>query len=140
MTVERFLNHLYYSYAGLNRTLFNDAPYERNGVAQDSFAGLIFTATLGRYTIATLYFLIICPMHLAGLQFSDKTGLIVAAIVSFPILSLVNSTFIGPVYNSYFKEFSEDKNYNSSKWNWLAFLLWFLSYCIFFLLLYISNK
>ena len=37
MTIERFLNHLYYSYAGLNRTLFNDAPYVPNGVAQDSF-------------------------------------------------------------------------------------------------------
>lgn len=64
MTIERFLNHLYYSYAGLNRTLFNDAPYVPNGVAQDSFAGLIFTFTLGRYTIAILYFVIICPMRL----------------------------------------------------------------------------
>ena len=140
MTIERFLNHLYYSYAGLNRTLLCDKPYECEGVAQDSFASLLFTFSLGRYIIAIFYFVIICPMHFVGIQFSDKTGLIMAAVICVPILSLVNSTFISPVYNSYFKEFYEDRNYDGSKWNWLAFLLWFLSYCVFFLVLYISNK
>jgi hypothetical protein len=140
MTTETFLNHLYYSYASLDRTLLNEEPYGRDSDARDRFASLLFTFTLGRYFFSIAYFLIIIPMHLIGIQFSAKMELCFIAFLGCPLLSFVNSKYICPVYNRYFKEFYEDKNYNKAEWNLLAFSLWFFSYCLFYLVLCLSQE
>ena len=79
MTIERFLNHIYYSFAAIDRTFSYSIDYrkENNTVL---VAGMIMCFSLGGYVVAAFYTVVLFPMHLLGIFFSSQKELLMSLV------------------------------------------------------------
>ena len=107
MTIERFLNHIYYSFAAIDRrfeNIFYDGlSHLREGDDLDSIASKLMAFSIG----------------------SPAKTIIAVLVVAFLFLALsfiLGKYFAPPVYRRYYKEFSGNKDYDSFTWNILSIL------------------
>ena len=105
MTIERFLNHIYYSFAAIDRrfeNIFYDG-FLREGDDLDSIASKLMAFSIG----------------------SPAKTIIAVFVVAFLFLALsfiLGNYFAPPVYRRYYKEFCGNKDYDSFTWNILSIL------------------
>ena len=127
MTIERFLNHIYYSFAAIDRrfeNIFYDGlSHLREGDDLDSIASKLMAFSLGGYLIGLMYVFILLPIRLLG--YTPAKTIIAVLVVAFLFLALsfiLGKYFAPPVYRRYYKEFSGNKDYDSFTWNILSIL------------------
>ena len=125
MTIERFLNHIYYSFAAIDRrfeNIFYDG-FLREGDDLDSIASKLMAFSLGGYLIGLVYVFILLPIRLLG--YTPAKTIIAVLVVAFLFLALsfiLGKYFAPPVYRRYYMEFSGNKDYDSFTWNILSIL------------------
>lgn len=116
MTIEKFVNHIYYSYASIDRFLtFNPADIEtRDDAAYTATMTLSFA--LSGYIIGLLY--IICQVlcYVSVLRWNKNT-LFAIAVISALILPFCLRIVRNDVYKKYFSEFRNNPHYNHIQWH-----------------------
>lgn len=123
MTIERFLNHIYYSFATIDRKLSLSTLESREGNDMDIMASKLMGLALVGYLTGLLYLLIILPVRVVGVHIERLNAFLLIAPFLLVGLSLMLSKFFAKsVYTRYFKEFREDKDYDSFTWNILSVL------------------
>ena len=123
MTIERFLNHIYYSFAAIDRKLSFSTLESREGNDMDIMASKLMGLALVGYLTGLLYLLIILPVRVVGVHIERLNAFLLIAPFLLVGLSLMLSKFFTKsVYTRYFKEFREDKDYDSFTWNILSIL------------------
>lgn len=123
MTIERFLNHIYYSFAAIDRKLSYSTLESREGNDMDIMASKLMGFALVGYLTGLLYLLIILPVRVVGVHIERLNAFLLIAPFLLVGLSLMLSKFFAEsVYTRYFKEFREDKDYDSFTWNVLSIL------------------
>ena len=123
MTIERFLNHIYYSFAAIDRKLSYSTLESREGNDTDIMASKLMGLALVGYLTGLLYLLIILPVRVVGVHIERLNAFLLIAPFLLVGLSLMLSKFFAKsVYTRYFKEFREDKDYDSFTWNILSIL------------------
>ena len=134
MTVERFINHVYYSYASVDRLLtYNPVSIEARENAVYT-ATLTLSVALSGYILGMLY--LICQIVI---QMSDLTWnrnmLFVIAIISALVLPFCLRLVKNEVYKKYFREFRNNPHYNHILWNSISFLFFAIGISIDLLIL-----
>ena len=123
MTIERFLNHIYYSFAAIDRKLSYSTLESHEGNDMDIMASKLMGLALVGYLTGLLYLLIILPVRVVGVHIERLNAFLLIAPFLLVGLSLMLSKFFAKsVYTRYFKEFREDKDYDSFTWNILSIL------------------
>lgn len=133
MSIERFLNHIYYSYAAIDRMLSFNPINPHRMKNQDIVASKLMGLAIAGYMIGLLYLLIICPMRLFGIYIVKLDAFLLISPLLVLGLGFTLGKFLAPpVYTKYFKEFRENNDYDTLTWNLIA-ILFFIGSMGFFL-------
>lgn len=134
MTIERFLNHIYYSFAAIDRTFSYSIDYrkEDNTVL---VAGMIMCFSLGGYVVAAFYTVVLFPMHLLGIFFSSQKELLMSFVVGGILLGPLMKSFNN--YDRYFMEFRSNPNYKKRLWNVVASVFCIIGHTLLLLIVVI---
>jgi hypothetical protein len=123
MKVERFLNHIYYSFAAFDRMFSFSSLEYRDGNDMDIIASKLMGLSIVGYLTGLLYVLILLPIRMLGVHIIKlKAFLLIAPFLLVGLSLLLSKFFATSVYTRYFKEFREDQNYDSLLWNMIAVL------------------
>ena len=134
MTVERFINHVYYSYASVDRLL------TYNPVSIEARENAVYTATmtlsiaLSGYILGMLYVICLFLIQIMGISW-NRNMLFVIAIVSALTLPFCLRLVRNEVYKKYFREFRNDPHYNHILWHIISFLFFAIGISIDLLIL-----
>jgi hypothetical protein len=134
MTVKRFINHVYYSYASVDRLL------TYNPVSIEARENAVYTATmtlsiaLSGYILGMLYVICLLLIQISDLSW-NRNMLFVIAIISALVLSFCLRTVKSDVYKKYFREFRNNPHYNHILWHIISFLFFAIGISIDLLIL-----
>ena len=134
MTVERFINHVYYSYASVDRLL------TYNPVSIEARENAVYTATmtlsiaLSGYILGMLYVICLLLIQILGISW-NRNMLFLIAIISALVLSFCLRTVKSDVYKKYFREFRNNPHYNHILWHIISFLFFAIGISIDLLIL-----
>lgn len=123
MTIERFLNHIYYSFAAIDRKLSYSTLESREGNYMDIMASKLMGLALVGYLTGLLYLFILLPVRVFGVHIEKLNAfLLIAPFLLVGLALMLSKFFAKSVYTRYFKEFREDKDYDNLTWNILSIL------------------
>ena len=121
MTIERFINHIFYSYASFDRFItFNPIDIEARESACYT-ATTTLSIALSGYILGFLY--IICQIlcYISDLRW-NKNALFGIAIISALILPFCLRIVKNDVYKTYFSEFRNNPHYKHIQWHIISIL------------------
>jgi hypothetical protein len=121
MKIEKFVNHIYYSYASIDRFItFNsiDIGAKENAVYT---ATTTLSIALSGYIIGLLYTICQLFCYVSDLRWS-KNILFSIAIFSALILPLCLRMVKNDIYKKYFSEFRNNPNYKHIQWHIISIL------------------
>jgi hypothetical protein len=129
MTIVKFINHIYFSYASVDRFLTH------NPVNIEAKEDAAYTATmtlsfaLSGYIMGILY--LICHIFILMLDLKwNRNMLLAIAIISGLILPLCLRTVKNEVYKKYFHEFRNSPHYNHFQWHIISIIFFIIGVSI----------
>jgi hypothetical protein len=129
MTIVKFINHIYFSYASVDRFLtFNPVNIEAKENAAYT-ATMTLSFALSGYIMGMLY--LICQLFI---QMSDlkwnRNVLLAIAIISGLILPLCLKTVKNEIYKKYCNEFRNSPHYNHFQWHIISIVFFIIGVSI----------
>ena len=137
MKIEKFINHIYYSYASFDRFI------TYNPIDIEARENAVYTATttlsiaLSGYIIGSLY--IICQVlcYIFDLKW-NRIALFVIATFSALILPLCLRMVNSDIYTRYFSEFRNNPHYKHFQWHIIS-IIFFVTGALIDLLVLING-
>ena len=121
MTIERFLNHIYYSFQSLDRP-FSISPNEfREGNKTEIMAGSIMGLTAVGYLVGVIWIIPSLLMIHYHLTIPKEYIALISFVTIVPCLSYFTYRYFNNgLFTKYYDEFSQDPNYSKWKWHSIA--------------------
>lgn len=119
MNIERFLNHIYYSYTSVERffSLSSDGSNDTN------LADTLMSFCWGGYMTGVIFLFIFLPAHLLGIVFPKMIwGIMLVLPIVISLSFFLSRFFPPPIYNRYYKEFVSGEE-DFVTWHIIAYLL-----------------